>query len=152
MLRRRVMSAFVGHGSWLGLPYQRYTVSQKLLHPWFIRWQVDKRQHDKILSYIELGKREGATSLTGGKPLYEKRYYIEPPVFTDFFLVIKTCNHRLTEAWRRQLRGLTIQHMALLQALWPRIWTRLIQPRDPFVQGSFGSIVIWHLMRTVQLY
>jgi len=70
--------------------YQRYTVSQKLLHPWFIRWQVDKRQHDKILSYIELGKREGATLLTGGKPLYEKRYYIEPPVFTDFFLVIKT--------------------------------------------------------------
>lgn len=46
--------------------------------------QVDKAQFDKILSYIERGKREGATLLTGGKPIDKKKgYYIEPTIFTD---------------------------------------------------------------------
>ncbi|CAK9150885.1 unnamed protein product [Ilex paraguariensis] len=45
--------------------------------------QVDKNQYDKILSYIEHGKREGATLLTGGKPYDRNGYYIEPTIFTD---------------------------------------------------------------------
>lgn len=45
--------------------------------------QVDKAQFEKILSYIEHGKREGATLLTGGKPIGNKGYYIEPTIFTD---------------------------------------------------------------------
>uniref|UniRef100_A0A2N9FXW9 Aldehyde dehydrogenase 1 n=1 Tax=Fagus sylvatica TaxID=28930 RepID=A0A2N9FXW9_FAGSY len=45
--------------------------------------QVDKRQFRKILTYIEHGKREGATLLTGGKPLGEKGYYIEPTIFAE---------------------------------------------------------------------
>jgi len=50
--------------------------------------QVDKKQYEKILSYIEHGKREGATLLTGGKPLGGKGYYIEPTIFTDFKVYI----------------------------------------------------------------
>eukprot|EP00262_Sarcandra_glabra_P022140 TRINITY_DN9678_c3_g1_i1.p1 TRINITY_DN9678_c3_g1~~TRINITY_DN9678_c3_g1_i1.p1 ORF type:complete len:502 (+),score=77.80 TRINITY_DN9678_c3_g1_i1:146-1651(+) len=45
--------------------------------------QVDKKQFEKILSYIEHGKTEGATLLTGGKPWGKKGYYIEPTIFTD---------------------------------------------------------------------
>lgn len=45
--------------------------------------QVDKAQFEKVLKYIDLGKREGATLLTGGKPCGEKGYYIEPTIFTD---------------------------------------------------------------------
>ncbi|KAI0524040.1 hypothetical protein KFK09_003404 [Dendrobium nobile] len=45
--------------------------------------QVDKEQFDKVLRYIESGKREGATLLTGGKAIGEKGYYIEPTIFTD---------------------------------------------------------------------
>ncbi|XP_028774063.1 aldehyde dehydrogenase family 2 member C4-like [Neltuma alba] len=45
--------------------------------------QVDKKQFDKILSYIEHGKREGATLLTGGKRVGNKGYYIEPTIFTN---------------------------------------------------------------------
>ncbi|CAL1359472.1 unnamed protein product [Linum trigynum] len=45
--------------------------------------QVDKNQYEKILAYIEHGKREGATLLTGGKPASKKGYYIQPTVFTD---------------------------------------------------------------------
>ncbi|XP_021276377.1 LOW QUALITY PROTEIN: aldehyde dehydrogenase family 2 member C4 [Herrania umbratica] len=45
--------------------------------------QVDKKQFEKILSYIEHGKREGATLLTGGKRVGQKGYYIEPTIFAD---------------------------------------------------------------------
>ncbi|CAA6660832.1 unnamed protein product [Spirodela intermedia] len=45
--------------------------------------QVDKVQFDRVLSYVEHGKREGATLLTGGKPCGEKGFYIEPTIFTD---------------------------------------------------------------------
>lgn len=45
--------------------------------------QVNKAQFDKILSYIALGKKEGATLLTGGKPIGNKGYYIEPTIFAD---------------------------------------------------------------------
>ncbi|WOG94393.1 hypothetical protein DCAR_0313688 [Daucus carota subsp. sativus] len=45
--------------------------------------QIEKKQYDKILSYIEQGKKEGATLLTGGKPFGEGGYYIEPTIFTD---------------------------------------------------------------------
>ncbi|XP_027176764.1 aldehyde dehydrogenase family 2 member C4-like [Coffea eugenioides] len=45
--------------------------------------QVDKKQYDKILSYIEIGKAEGATLLTGGKPCGDRGYYIEPTVFSN---------------------------------------------------------------------
>lgn len=45
--------------------------------------QVEKKQFEKILSYIEHGKREGATLLAGGKRFGEKGYYIEPTIFTD---------------------------------------------------------------------
>ncbi|XP_072994405.1 aldehyde dehydrogenase family 2 member C4-like [Typha latifolia] len=45
--------------------------------------QVDKAQFEKVLQYIEDGKREGATLLTGGKPCGDQGYYIEPTIFTD---------------------------------------------------------------------
>lgn len=45
--------------------------------------QVDKKQFDKVLSYIEHGKRQGATLLTGGKRVGDKGYYIEPTIFID---------------------------------------------------------------------
>jgi len=45
--------------------------------------QVDKRQFEKILSYIEHGKNEGATLLTGGKAIGDKGYFIQPTIFAD---------------------------------------------------------------------
>ncbi|KAH9800566.1 Aldedh domain-containing protein [Citrus sinensis] len=45
--------------------------------------QISERHFDRILSYIEHGKREGATLLTGGKPIGDKGYYIEPTIFTN---------------------------------------------------------------------
>jgi len=45
--------------------------------------QVDKKQYERVLSYIEHGKREGAKLLTGGNALVRKGYFIEPTIFID---------------------------------------------------------------------
>lgn len=45
--------------------------------------QVDQAQFDKILSYIEKGKQQGAKCLTGGSRFGKKGFYIEPTVFDD---------------------------------------------------------------------
>ena len=45
--------------------------------------QVSQEQMDKILSYIELGNKEGATLMTGGQRYGKKGYFIEPTVFDN---------------------------------------------------------------------
>ncbi|KAK4753954.1 hypothetical protein SAY87_002058 [Trapa incisa] len=45
--------------------------------------QIDKKQFEKVMSYIDIGREEGATLLTGGKRWGTKGYYIEPTVFVD---------------------------------------------------------------------
>ncbi|KAF0699183.1 Aste57867_10235 [Aphanomyces stellatus] len=45
--------------------------------------QVSEEQMKKILHYIELGKKEGARLLTGGKRHGTKGFFVEPTVFAD---------------------------------------------------------------------
>jgi aldehyde dehydrogenase (NAD+) len=43
--------------------------------------QINKEQFDKIMGYIDSGKREGAQCLTGGNRFGSKGFYIEPTLF-----------------------------------------------------------------------
>ncbi|KAJ8727505.1 hypothetical protein PYW07_001624 [Mythimna separata] len=45
--------------------------------------QVDEEMMNKVLGYIEKGKKEGAKLLCGGNRIGTTGYYIEPTVFTD---------------------------------------------------------------------
>src|SRR5262249_3137450 len=45
--------------------------------------QVSQEQCDRVLGYIESGRKEGAKMLTGGRRLGDKGYFIEPTVFDD---------------------------------------------------------------------
>ncbi|KAE8914238.1 Aldehyde dehydrogenase [Phytophthora fragariae] len=45
--------------------------------------QIDETQFEKILGYIEEGKKEGARLLAGGKRHGNKGWFIEPTVFAD---------------------------------------------------------------------
>ncbi|KAI4377749.1 hypothetical protein MLD38_015327 [Melastoma candidum] len=45
--------------------------------------QVDKKQFERVLSYIEQGIREGGNLLIGGNSLGSKGYYIQPTIFTN---------------------------------------------------------------------
>ncbi len=44
--------------------------------------QVDKTQFDKVMGYIDAGKKEGAKCVTGGERHGDKGYFIEPTLFT----------------------------------------------------------------------
>ena len=48
---------------------------------------ISKDHHQKVLDYIEIGKAEGATLLTGGKALHPENspngFFIAPTIFTD---------------------------------------------------------------------
>ncbi|KAL0637555.1 mitochondrial aldehyde dehydrogenase [Maublancomyces gigas] len=45
--------------------------------------QVTRQQYERILSYIEAGKSEGATLVHGGTTHGEKGYFITPTIFVD---------------------------------------------------------------------
>jgi betaine-aldehyde dehydrogenase len=45
---------------------------------------VSKEQYDRVLSYLELGKREGKLACGGGRPSgFERGHYVEPTIFHD---------------------------------------------------------------------
>ncbi|MEX0642532.1 MAG: aldehyde dehydrogenase family protein [Pirellulales bacterium] len=44
--------------------------------------QVDQAQFDKILKYVDIGKKDGASCVTGGKRVGTKGYFVEPTLFT----------------------------------------------------------------------
>lgn len=45
--------------------------------------QTSQNQLDKILKYVEIGRKEGATLVTGGERLGDKGYFIKPTIFSD---------------------------------------------------------------------
>jgi len=45
--------------------------------------QVDQEQFNKVMGYIDAGKKENAKLMTGGNRVGEKGYFIEPTVFAD---------------------------------------------------------------------
>jgi len=45
--------------------------------------QTSKIQMDRVLGFIDSGKKDGATVLTGGKRVDRKGFFIEPTIFTD---------------------------------------------------------------------
>jgi aldehyde dehydrogenase (NAD+) len=57
--------------------------------------QVDKIQFDKIMSYIESGKKEGAKCVLGGKRRGTKGYFIEPTIFTEVQDDMKICREEI---------------------------------------------------------
>lgn len=45
--------------------------------------QVDEAQFDKVLGYIESGRREGAKLVCGGDRVGDRGYFVQPTVFSD---------------------------------------------------------------------
>ncbi|MGH9581470.1 MAG: aldehyde dehydrogenase family protein [Bryobacteraceae bacterium] len=45
--------------------------------------QVDSDQFDKVMSYLDAGKREGAKLMCGGERVGERGYFVAPTVFAD---------------------------------------------------------------------
>lgn len=60
---------------------------------------ISKTQYDRVMSYIEIGKSEGARVLTGGKrpadPKLANGNFIEPTVFADVTEVMRIANEEI---------------------------------------------------------
>jgi aldehyde dehydrogenase (NAD+) len=67
--------------------FKEYTLKTKLGDPHeedtFQGPQVSQTQFDRIMGYIEAGKKEGATCYMGGNRWGNEGYFIEPTVFTN---------------------------------------------------------------------
>ncbi|KAI7881443.1 aldehyde dehydrogenase [Lichtheimia hyalospora FSU 10163] len=57
--------------------------------------QINKAQFDKIMNYIEIGQKEGATLYYGGKRHGDKGYYIQPTIFTDCTNDMRICQEEI---------------------------------------------------------
>ncbi len=44
---------------------------------------VSKEQHEKVMGYIEAGRRDGASVLFGGDVPHDEGYYVNPTIMTD---------------------------------------------------------------------
>lgn len=45
--------------------------------------QVDQAQFDKIMQYVEYGKQDGASCVTGGNRVGDRGYFVEPTLFAN---------------------------------------------------------------------
>ncbi|PSC69329.1 aldehyde dehydrogenase [Micractinium conductrix] len=57
--------------------------------------QIDEDQLNKILGYLEIGQREGAKLLCGGKRHGTEGYFVEPTVFADVTEEMKICKEEI---------------------------------------------------------
>ena len=44
---------------------------------------VSREQFERVMNYVEVGKREGAKLATGGEALSGKGYFVKPTIFAD---------------------------------------------------------------------
>jgi len=72
----KFIASFTAHAEKvkLGDPFQKDTSQGP---------QISDVQFDRVMSYIEAGKQEGATVQVGGKQFGTDGYFVEPTIFTD---------------------------------------------------------------------
>ncbi|EPY27162.1 aldehyde dehydrogenase (NAD+) [Strigomonas culicis] len=56
---------------------------------------VSQKQHERVLSYIESGVKEGATLVTGGGRVGEKGYFVAPTIFADVKESMRICKEEI---------------------------------------------------------
>jgi len=57
--------------------------------------QVSQLQYDRVMGYIEHGKKEGATLHLGGQRHGTEGYFIQPTIFTDVTADMKICREEI---------------------------------------------------------
>jgi len=97
---------------------------------------VSEQQFNKVLSYIESGKQEGAKLVSGGRrplgALYENGYYIEPTIFDGVTMQMRIAREEIfgpvlsVLTWRDKEEVIR-QANALPYGLTGAVWTRDLQ-------------------------
>ncbi|MCS6850411.1 MAG: aldehyde dehydrogenase family protein [Gemmataceae bacterium] len=109
--------------------------------------QVSQEQMDRILGYIDAGKKEGAELLCGGNRLGTKGYFIEPTVFDNVSDSMKIAREEIFGPVMSILRFKDIDeviqrgnqtHYGLAAAVWTRDITKAHR-----IANSYRAGTVW---------
>lgn len=56
---------------------------------------VSKKQHERVLNYIDIGVKEGAKVVTGGRRIGAKGYFVQPTIFSDVHDDMTICKEEI---------------------------------------------------------
>ncbi len=117
--------------------------------------QVSQEQFDRIMGYIDAGKKDGAKLLTGGKRVGDHGYFIEPTVFADVKDEMKIAKEEIFGPVMNILKFKDVDEVIArgnqtFYGLAAAVWTRDISKAHPAGERPAGRHGVGQLLRRLR--
>ncbi len=109
--------------------------------------QVDRDQFNKVMSYIDAGKKEGAKLLVGGNRIGDRGFFIEPTVFADVKDDMKIAREEIFGPVMSIIKFKTVDEVvkranSTMYGLAAAVWTRDITKAHA-IANSIRAGTVW---------